>query len=221
MFMSIEEVFNRLGNLKVFPVITIEKVEQALPLADALIGGRLPVIEITFRTGAAADVIRKLRQERSELLIGAGTILNVENLRKAKDCGAAFGVAPGFNRKVAEEALHLNFPFAPGVMTPTDIEAALDLGIKVLKFFPAEAMGGIKTLLQIAAPYVHTGARFLGMGGINLSNFQDYLKNDVVLAIGGSWIAKSDRIAAGDWEFIRQNCAEINRILSEFKSKRN
>jgi 2-dehydro-3-deoxyphosphogluconate aldolase/(4S)-4-hydroxy-2-oxoglutarate aldolase len=217
MFMPIEEVFNRLGSLKVFPVITIEKVEQALPLADALIGGGLPVIEITFRTSAAADVIRKLRQERSDLLIGAGTILNVENLRKAKDCGAAFGVAPGFNRKVVEEAMRLNFPFAPGVMTPTDIEAALDLGIKVLKFFPAEAMGGIKTLLQIAAPYVHTGARFLGMGGINLSNFQDYLKNGVVLAIGGSWIAKRDRIEAGDWEMIKQNCVEIRRVLDESK----
>jgi 2-dehydro-3-deoxyphosphogluconate aldolase/(4S)-4-hydroxy-2-oxoglutarate aldolase len=211
--MQISEIFKRIGKLKVFPVITIENTEHAVPLADALIEGGLPVIEITFRTNVAANVIQMLRQERPDLLVGAGTILTVENVRKAKDCGAAFGVAPGFNRKVAEEALRLDFPFSPGVMTPTDIEAALDLGIKVLKFFPAEAMGGINTLKQIAAPYLHTGVRFIPLGKINLNNFQEYLKNDFVLAIGGSWIARIDRIAAGDWETIKQNCREIRHLL--------
>jgi 2-dehydro-3-deoxyphosphogluconate aldolase/(4S)-4-hydroxy-2-oxoglutarate aldolase len=111
----------------------------------------------------------------------------------------------------------LDFPFSPGVMTPTDIEAALDLGVNVLKFFPAEASGGIKTLSAIAAPYLHTAVRFIAMGGINLSNFQDYLKIDGVLTVGGSWIAKHDRIAAGDWETIKQNCVEIRRVLDESK----
>ena len=208
------DVYKQLEKLRVIPVVTIDHVGQAIPLADALIEGGLPVLEITFRTDAAADVIQKLRRERSDLLIGAGTLLTVENVRKAKDSGAVFGVAPGFNRKVAEEALRLDFPFSPGVMTPTDIEAALDLGIKVLKFFPAEAMGGIKTLTQIAAPYVHTGVRFIPLGKINLNNFQAYLENDVVLAVGGSWIAKRDQIASGGWETIKQNCTEIKRVLN-------
>jgi 2-dehydro-3-deoxyphosphogluconate aldolase/(4S)-4-hydroxy-2-oxoglutarate aldolase len=211
--MQIHTVYKQLEKLKVFPVITIEKVEQAIPLADTLQEGGLPVIEITFRTEAAAGVIRKLRQERPDMLVGAGTILTSDQLKKAKDCGAAYGVAPGFNRKIVEETLRLDFPFSPGVMTPTDIEAALDLGIHVLKFFPAEPSGGVKTLSAIAAPYLHTGVRFIAMGGIHLNNFQEYLKTDAVLAVGGSWIAKHDRIAAGDWKTIKQNCVEIRRIL--------
>ena len=212
-----KEVYKQLEELKVFPVITIENVEKAIPLADALKEAGLPVIEITFRTDAAADVIRRLKQERPDMLVGAGTILTVEDLKKAKGCGAAYGVAPGFNRTVVEEALRLDFPFSPGVMTPTDIEAALELGIQVLKFFPAEVSGGLKTLKTIAAPYIHTGVRFIAMGGIHLNNFQEYLEYEVVLAVGGSWIAKHDRIEVGDWETIKQNCIEIRHVLGRSK----
>ncbi len=200
------EVYKKIGELKVVPVIAIEQAEAALPLADALIEGGLPVAEITFRTEAAADVILKLKKERPEMLIGAGTILTLENLRKAVDCGAAFGVAPGFNPRIVEESLKLNFPFAPGIMTPSDVEAALSFGLKVLKFFPAEAAGGTKFLKSLSAPYAHAGVKFIPTGGVNQQNLLDYLALEVVLAVGGTWIAKKDDIAAGNWEKIKQNC---------------
>ena len=198
-------VIERIGAGGVVPVVAIESVESAVPFADALIAGGLPVAEVTFRTAAAADVMVKLRKERPDIMVGAGTILTVENLRKAVDAGAVFGVAPGFNTKVVEEALKLGFPFAPGVMTPTDVEQGLALGIKLLKFFPAGAAGGPKYLKSIAAPYLHTGVKFIPTGGVSADNMTDYLAMDAVLAVGGTWIAKKDAIAAGEWEKITAN----------------
>ncbi len=203
--MDAAAVVDRIGAGGVVPVVAIESVESAVPFADALIAGGLPVAEVTFRTEAAADVMVKLRKERPEIMVGAGTILTVENLRKAVDAGAVFGVAPGFNTKVVEEALKLGFPFAPGVMTPTDVEQGLALGIKLLKFFPAGAAGGPKYLKSIAAPYLHTGVKFIPTGGVSADNMTDYLAMDAVLAVGGTWIAKKDAIAAGEWEKITAN----------------
>ena len=213
--MQTQNIYTKIGRLKVIPVIAIEDVKQAVPLADALIEGGLPIAEITFRTDAAAEVIQTLRKERSDLLVGAGTILTIENLKKAKECGAVFGVAPGFNRRIVEEALRLNFPFSPGIMTPSDVEAALELGVNILKFFPAEAAGGVKYMTSLAAPYAHTGVQFIPTGGIHPGNFKDYICSPYVLAVGGTWVAKRELFASGGYNKIKQNCIEITKAVKE------
>lgn len=206
--MEANQIYDQLGKFKIVPVIAIEKVEDALPLADALSAGGLPLAEITFRTAAAADVISTLNKERPEIVIGAGTILTIDQLHKAADCGATFGVAPGFNPKIVEEANKIGFPFSPGVMTPSDIEGALSLGIKVLKFFPAEAAGGVKMLKSLAAPYAHLGVKFIPTGGLNINNMNDYFAIPQVLAIGGTWVAKKDAINDKNWDKIAGNSRE-------------
>lgn len=169
------EVYDRIRQCRVVPVVAVDRVEAALPLADALISGGLPVAEITFRTEAAADVMRLLTAERPQLLLGAGTVLNARDLKLAKDCGARFAVAPGFNPEVARAALEIDLPFAPGVMTPTDVEAAVSLGLRTLKYFPAEAAGGLGLLKSLSAPYRHLGIQFIPTGGINARNMGEYL----------------------------------------------
>jgi 2-dehydro-3-deoxyphosphogluconate aldolase/(4S)-4-hydroxy-2-oxoglutarate aldolase len=212
-----ENIYERIAALRIVPVIAIEDVAAALPLADALAEGGLPVAEITFRTDAAAAVIERIARERPEVLVGAGTILTTDNLMRAVECGAAFGVAPGFNPAIVARALELKFPFSPGIMTPTDIEGALSLGVKVLKFFPAGAAGGVAMLRSIAAPYLHTGVRFLPTGGINQANLSEYLALRAVLAVGGTWIATADDIAANRWNVIRDNCRNAVALADKLK----
>jgi 2-dehydro-3-deoxyphosphogluconate aldolase/(4S)-4-hydroxy-2-oxoglutarate aldolase len=206
-----------LHKLGVIPVIAIDSVEHALPLADALIEGGLPAAEITFRTAAAAEAIRVLRRERPQLLVGAGTILKVEQLLQAKACGAAFGVAPGFNPAVVREAQAAGLDFCPGVMTPGEIENAMALGLNVLKFFPSELAGGLKMIKALAGPYAHTGLRFIPTGGVNEQNIEAYLAEKLVLAVGGTWIAKNESIAAGKWDEIRQNCKRAAEIVAKVR----
>ncbi|MCG8585876.1 MAG: bifunctional 4-hydroxy-2-oxoglutarate aldolase/2-dehydro-3-deoxy-phosphogluconate aldolase [Pirellulales bacterium] len=199
----------RLRHLRVVPVIAIEDAAAALPLADALIDGGLPVAEITFRTEAAAEVIATLRGERPDLLVGAGTVLTRENVDAAKESGAQFAVAPGFNPDVVKHAQEVGLPFAPGVATPSDIEGSLALGLMLLKFFPAGALGGPAMLKAISAPYRHTGVEFMPTGGVNAENAAEYLAIDAVVAVGGTWIAKPEDLAEGRWDAIRERCAEI------------
>jgi len=212
--MESNEIYATLGRLGVVPVVAIEDAGAALPLADALIAGGLGIAEITFRTAAAGQVMETLRAERPDMLIGAGTILNVDDLRRARDCGAAFGVSPGFNPKIVAEAIELGFPFAPGVMTPSDVEAALDMGLTVLKYFPAEAAGGAKLLKSVAAPYAHLGVRFIPTGGINIDNAPTYLQSPWVLAVGGSWVAKRSDISEGNWDTIEANARAVVEMVS-------
>jgi 2-dehydro-3-deoxyphosphogluconate aldolase / (4S)-4-hydroxy-2-oxoglutarate aldolase len=206
-------IYQKIGELKVLPVIAIERVEHALPLADALIEGGLPVAEITFRTEAAADVIQAMKKNRPDLLVGAGTILTVENLKRAIDCGAEFGVAPGFNPDVVEAANEQGFPISPGIMTPSDIEGAMKLGIKTLKFFPAEAAGGIKMLKSLAAPYAHLGVKFIPTGGVTIDNLAEYLSVSEVLAVGGTWVARKNDINEGNFQQIMENCRAIKEVV--------
>ncbi len=206
--MKDHEVFRKIAQLGIVPVIAMDRVDDALPLADALLEGGLPVIEITFRTEAAAAVIETISRNRPELLLGAGTVLGVENLERARSCGAAFGVAPGLNPRVVARANELGFPFVPGIATPTDIEAALALDCTTLKFFPSEAAGGVPMLKALSAPYKHMGVRFVPTGGVNMGNLESYLGLDTVAAVGGTWLAKKDDIAAGRWADIRQRCRE-------------
>ena len=210
-----EDIHARIAELGVVPVIALEDADRAVPLADALMEGDLPVAEITFRTRAGQAAIRAIAEHRPGCLVGAGTILTVDQLHAARDAGAAFGVAPGLNPKVVAEAVRMGFAFSPGVMTPSDVEAGLDAGLTVLKFFPAEAIGGLKILKALAGPYKHTGVKFIPTGGINTQNFTEYLASDVVLAVGGSWVARREDIAAGDWEKVRSNCRAIRAALKK------
>jgi 2-dehydro-3-deoxyphosphogluconate aldolase/(4S)-4-hydroxy-2-oxoglutarate aldolase len=204
--MSSESLFNQIARHGIVPVIAIDSVEAALPLADAMIEGGLPVLEITFRTAAAAEVIETLSTKRPELLVGAGTVLSVENLDRARDCGATFGVAPGLNPAVVGRAVELGFPFVPGVATPSDVEAGLALGCSVLKLFPAGVLGGVKYLNALAGPYKHTGVRFVPTGGVTPGNLEEYLALDVIAAVGGTWLAGRDDIAQGNWAEVTARC---------------
>jgi 2-dehydro-3-deoxyphosphogluconate aldolase/(4S)-4-hydroxy-2-oxoglutarate aldolase len=208
-------IFEEIGKLKIIPVITIEDPSKALALADALIAGGLPLAEITFRTDAAAEVMRIISRERPGFLVGAGTILTTENLKMAAECGAKFGVAPGFKAKIVLAARDIGFPFAPGIMTPSELEAAIDIGITVLKFFPAEAAGGSVMLRNLAAPFTHLGIRYLPTGGITPGTIRTYLEIPQVIASGGSWIATKQDIAAGNWEKITNNCLEIRKLITQ------
>lgn len=209
------ELFAHYG---VIPVIAIESSETVIPLADALIEGGLPIAEITFRTAAAAEAIRTVKEKRPQLLVGAGTILSAEDLLKAKESGAEFGVAPGLNPEIVRKAQEIAFPFFPGVVTPSEVEEGLGFEIRVLKFFPAEAVGGVKTLKAIAAPYAHLGVRFIPTGGINMSNLGDYLRLGEVLAVGGTWIAKKEMISSAQWGLIRENASEASRLAAKIRT---
>jgi 2-dehydro-3-deoxyphosphogluconate aldolase/(4S)-4-hydroxy-2-oxoglutarate aldolase len=213
-----EEIFNRVAQLGVVPVIAIEKVEAAIPLADALIEGGLPVVEITFRTAAAAEVIRKIAKERPQLIVGAGTVLTSANLEAAKASGAAFAVAPGLNPQTVKQAQSIGLPFVPGVATPSDIELGLSLGCKLLKFFPAEANGGVCMIEALSAPYKHTGIRFMPTGGVNTANLESYLKLDIVAAVGGTWIAKKEDLAESKWNDVRARCKAALEIVAKARA---
>jgi len=210
----VNKVYEKTAELGVVPVIAIDDADNALPLADALIEGGLPIVEFTFRTEAGQAAIKTIAAERPDCLVGAGTILTVDQVRAAHDAGAAFAVAPGFNPAVVAEAAKVGLPFSPGVMTPSDVGAALDTGLQVLKFFPAEAAGGVKLLKALAGPYKHTGVKFIPTGGINADNFIDYLASEVVLAVGGSWVAARQDIADGNWEAVKANCRQIRNAMA-------
>jgi len=202
------DVLNDLfARLVVIPVLVVEEVERAEPLADALAAGGLPVAEITFRTAAAAAVIDRLVRRRPDLLVGAGTVLTVESLLAARDAGARFALAPGFSPAVVARAREIGMPFFPGVMTPSEIQGALAAGASVMKFFPAQQAGGPAMLRALAAPYAFHGVRFIPTGGVNLENLEAWLAIPAVVAVGGTWIATPQQVAAGDWDGIRTRAA--------------
>jgi 2-dehydro-3-deoxyphosphogluconate aldolase / (4S)-4-hydroxy-2-oxoglutarate aldolase len=201
-----------ISRLRLVPVVAIHDADHSHDLADALIAGGLPCAEITFRTDAAADTIAKMAA-RGDLLVGAGTVLTTDQVKIAMDAGATFIVSPGFNPDVVSYCLEQGIAVTPGVATPTDIEAALKLGLKALKFFPAEAFGGLKTLKAIGAPYGEV--RFIPTGGINAGNVCEYLAHPKVLACGGSWMVTSTLIAEGRFEKVRQLVQEAVQLVSD------
>lgn len=197
---------------RIVPVVVIDKADDAVPLAEALLASGLDVMEITFRTPAAAAAIRDVRAAFPAMFVGAGTILDENQLHQAVDVGAHFAVAPGLNEAIVSKALALKLPFIPGVMTPSDVERGLTLGCKLQKFFPAEAAGGIKMLQAFAGPFAATGVKFIPLGGVNAGNARDYLALPIVAAIGGSWMVESKLIAEKNWKIIRELTAQAVRI---------
>ncbi|MBI9102263.1 MAG: bifunctional 4-hydroxy-2-oxoglutarate aldolase/2-dehydro-3-deoxy-phosphogluconate aldolase [Spirochaetales bacterium] len=203
-------IFNRLSDEKIVPVIKLQSPDSATPLADALIKGGINVAEVTFRTDAAAESIKKIRTNFPEMLVGAGTVLNLENAKKAEDAGASFMVAPGFNPKIVQFCLDRKIPVVPGVTSPSEVEQAMEMGLEVLKFFPAELSGGIPMLKTLASVYT---AKFMPTGGLNADNFIDYLKLSNVIACGGSWMVGGPLVESGNFEEITRLSAEVRRII--------
>ena len=185
------------------PVAVIPTLKSALPLAEALLKAGLPHIEITLRTKCAMDAMRAILKEFPEMTVGAGTILNPSTIEELVDMGVAFGVSPGLNPVVVETAQAKNFLMIPGVITPGEVERGLSMGLKLLKFFPAEAAGGAKMLKALAGPYGHTGVKFVPTGGINAGNAQNYLDLGVTAAIGGSWFVDQKLVADGLFDTIK------------------
>jgi 2-dehydro-3-deoxyphosphogluconate aldolase/(4S)-4-hydroxy-2-oxoglutarate aldolase len=191
----------QLQSLKIIPVVAIQEVSQAQPLAEALIEGGLPVAEITLRTAAGAGAIQALA-DLDGFLVGAGTVHSVDQAKQVADAGAKFVVTPGLNPRTVQWCLDNNMPIFPGVSSPTDLEMALELGLEVVKFFPAERNGGIPMIKALQGPY--GDIRFIPTGGINTENLKDYLALPSVMACGGSWMVKSDLINGGQFEKITQ-----------------
>lgn len=200
-------------------VAVIDKADDAVPLAEALLAGGLNVMEVTFRTAGAADSIARIRRSVPQISIGAGTLLSAEQVKQAAGAGAQFGVSPGLNESVLAEADKNQMPFFPGIMTPTEVGRALDLGCKRLKFFPAETAGGVKMLKALAGPFAHTGVKFVPTGGINAASLADYLAVPQVAAVGGSWMAERKLIAEKAWSKITALTAEAMKIISQAQTK--
>lgn len=200
-----DDVLSRLRRHRIVPVLVVNEARRAAELAIALCDGGLPCAEVTYRTAAAGEVLRRMREARPEMLIGAGTVLTPERAADARAAGASFIVAPGFNPAVVDYCQAHDIPVFPGVCTPTEIEAAMAKDLRVLKFFPAESMGGVRTLRAIAAPYGELS--FLPTGGIGLETLGGYLAFDRVIACGGSWMAPSAWLDAGDFTRVRTETA--------------
>jgi len=190
---------NQILQKRVVPVAVIDKLEDAVPLANALLAAGLDVIEVTFRTAAAPDAIRAITQAHPGMLVGAGTLLEISQVKQARAAGAKFGVAPGLNETTVKASLEMGMPFVPGVATASDVERGLALGCKIQKLFPADVLGGVKLLKAFAGPYGHTGVKFIPLGGINAQNMADYFALPIVAAIGGSWIVDKKLIAEKKW----------------------
>lgn len=211
-----DSVRNLLGSNRIVPVVKIEDADRAVDLQAALVEAGITIIEITFRTAAAAEAIEACRGSAGSMVIGAGTVRTIEQVDRAIDAGAEFLVAPGFSRELTEYALKKGIPHIPGTITPTEIEMATSLGLDVLKFFPAEQAGGPGFLRSLSAVYPEIG--FMPTGGVNASNISDYLALPNVLACGGSWMVKPEWIAAGDFESIRRTAADAVRTISQTES---
>ena len=199
----------------VVPVVVLDDAEQAVPTAKALLKGGINAMEITFRTSAAKASIEKVAKEVPEMIVGAGTVVNVQQLHDAVEAGAKFIVSPGTSEEVIAEAVKLNVPIAPGVVTPSEIMIGLKYGLKVFKFFPAENYGGLKTIKALSGPFPQI--KILPTGGINQNNAAEYFKNPKILAVGGSWMCTKDMIASGDFDGIAEKSAAATALFKEIR----
>ena len=208
--MNLIETLSKAG---IIPVIVIEKAEQAVPLAKALVKGGLPVLEVTFRTKAAAGAIAAIKRDVPEAVVGAGTLLTPQMVKDAKAAGAVFGVAPGFDHAVMAAAKSEGLPMCPGIATASELSQALTAGCAMVKFFPAEAAGGVKMIKNLLGAFRFTGVRFMPTGGVNLSNVADYLAVPEIACCGGTWIVPKDALAANDWPAIEKLAADAAALV--------
>ena len=199
----------------VVPVVVLEDAEQAVPTAKALLKGGINAMEITFRTSAAKASIEKVAKEVPDMIVGAGTVVNVQQLHDAVNAGAKFIVSPGSDAEIIAEAIKLGVPITPGVVTPSEIMMGLKLGVKVFKFFPAESFGGLKTIKALCGPFPQI--RIIPTGGISQNNAADYFKNPKIVAVGGSWMCTKDMISAGDFDAITEKSRAATDLFKEIR----
>jgi len=210
------DVLLKIQELGIVPVIVLNDAKDAKPLAQALCEGGLPCAEVTFRTAAAEESIRIMSENFPDMLVGAGTVLTIEQVDRAVAAGAKFVVSPGFNPKIVKYCVDKGVPITPGCCTPSEIEQALDFGLDVVKFFPAEQSGGLEYIKAVAGPY--TSVKFMPTGGINSQNVREYLAYNRILACGGSWMVKADLIKAGEFDKIRELTKEAIQIAKESRA---
>lgn len=210
-----KSINERIEQCGLVAVLIVDDAAQAVPLARALLAGGVGAMELTLRTDAALEALSAVKQNVPDMLAGVGTVLTREQLDSIKMLGADFAVAPGMNPAVVSHANDIGIPFAPGVCTPSDIERAVELGCRLLKFFPAEPSGGMSYLKNIAAPYAHLGLKYIPLGGLNMKNLGEYVSSSLVAAVGGTWIASRDAIQAGDWNTITQNAKQAVGLIRE------
>lgn len=211
------EILAKIQEIGIVPVVVLNDPKDAVPLAQALCRGGLPCAEVTFRTDAAEESIRIMSEKFPEMLIGAGTVLTTEQVDRAVAAGAKFIVSPGLNPRIVKYCVEKGILIMPGCANPSDIEQALENGLDVVKFFPAEAAGGLKMIKAMAAPYV--GVKFMPTGGINQNNVKDYLAYDRILACGGSWMVKGSLVDAGEFDKIEELSREAVEIVKESRGK--
>ena len=211
-----ENIMVQIEKTGVIPVVVINDVEDAEPLAQALCEGGLPCAEVTFRTAAAEESIRKMTDIYPDMLIGAGTVLTTEQVDRAVAAGAKFIVSPGFDPEVVDYCILKQIPVFPGCITPSEVAQAVKRGLKVVKFFPAVQFGGVSTIQALTAPYV--GLKFMPTGGVNAKNLADYLQCKSIIACGGSWMVKSDLIKAGEFEKIKDMTNEAVSLVNEIRA---
>ena len=209
------ETLEKLGQYGIVPVVVLNDSKDAEPLADALCEGGLACAEVTFRTKAAAESIKIMSEKHPEMLVGAGTVLTVEQVDEAVAAGAKFIVSPGLNSEVVKYCLDKNIAITPGVVTPSEMEQAIELGLNIVKFLPAEPSGGLSMIKAVSAPY--TMLKFMPTGGINPGNVKEYLKSDKIFACGGSWMVKGDLVDAGDFDKIKELTKEAADIVKEIR----
>jgi 2-dehydro-3-deoxyphosphogluconate aldolase/(4S)-4-hydroxy-2-oxoglutarate aldolase len=207
---------DRVCEAGIVPVVVLNRVEDAVPLAGALLKGGITFMEITFRTECAADCIEVISREVPDMTVGAGTVINVEQAKTAVAGGAKFIVSPGFDEETVRWALDNDIPVIPGTVTPTEIMKAVGMGLRVLKFFPADVYGGIKAIKALSAPFGQV--RFLPTGGVSPDNLKDFISNKAVAAVGGSWVCKKDDIANHDWDKITALSAEAVKTIKEMRA---
>ncbi len=206
-------VMERLARSVIVPVVVLEKAEDAVPTANAMLKGGIDTMEITFRTECAPECIKAVSENCPDMLVGAGTVLNVEQAELAVKMGAKFIVSPGFDADVVEWCIKNGIPVVPGCVTPTEITMAVNHGLKVVKFFPANVYGGLNAMKNLSAPF--TGIKFLPTGGVNASNIKEYVSAPFIFAVGGSWVCPKKEVAAGNFEKITQLCLEGRKAALE------
>ena len=209
------DVTTRLARAGVVPVVVLEHAKDAVPTAKAMAAGGIDVMEITFRTAAAADSIKAVSENCPEMLVGAGTVITLEQCKKAVESGARFIVAPGFDEEVVRWCVENNVPVTPGCVTPTEIMAAMKLGLKVVKFFPAGVYGGLSAMKALSGPF--GGIKFIPTGGVNAQNLAEYISAPFIHAVGGSWVCPKTDISAGNFEKITALCREAHATVTEAK----
>jgi 2-dehydro-3-deoxyphosphogluconate aldolase / (4S)-4-hydroxy-2-oxoglutarate aldolase len=207
-----KKLLNKVEEAGIIAVLVIDEADDAVPTARALVEGGVTAMELTLRTPAAVEALKRIKQEVPEMLAGVGTVINPEQVDAIVEAGADFGVAPGLNPRILDKAREAGLPFAPGVMTPSEIELAVEKGCRLLKFFPSHPMGGIDFLRSMNSPYSYLALTYIPLGGINPANLGSYLQVPIISAVGGSWIAKRDLIKNHKWDVIKENARNAVRI---------